>query len=217
MSQQLEGKDKSAGHRPTRARRTQAERRQAAEKQIILSAIRIISEKGLGGLTLAAAGEGAGYSRGIASHHFGRKDDLLIAIVRYITSSFVRYLDDMPAKNPGLPVLLETVYQYFQGVKNDSVRMRALHLILTEAVSNTALKDALTEANLKSIAGLEEDIRSGIALGEIREDIDPHAQATLILAGLRGVMAQWLINSEMVNLDRVRDEYIAAIKRNLQA
>lgn len=217
MTQPFPGKDKSVGQSPTRARRTQAERRQEAEKQIILSAIRIISERGLGGLTLAAAGEGAGYSRGIASHHFGRKDDLLVAVVRYITSSFVKYLDNMPTIEPGLPLLLQTVYQYFEGVKNDSVRMRALHLILTEAVSNSALKESLTEANLKSIEGLEKHILDGIARGEVREDINPHAQATLVLAGLRGVMAQWLINSEMVDLEQVRDEFIASIKRNLQA
>lgn len=216
MTQPLPEQDKSVGPSPTQARRTQAQRRREAEKQIILSAIRIISEKGLGGLTLAAAGEGAGYSRGIASHHFGRKDDLLVAIVRYITSSFAQYLNRMPAHEPGLPLLLETVYQYFQGVKNDSVRMRALHLILSEAVSNSALKASLTEANLKSIKGLEKHIHDGIARGEIRKDIDPHAQATIVLAGLRGVMAQWLI-SEMFNLEQLRDEFIAAIKRNLQA
>lgn len=95
--------------------------------------------------------------------------------------------------------------------------MRALHLILSEAISDCALKDALTEANLSSIRGLEMEIRAGIAAGEIRSDVDPHAQAILILAGLRGVMAQWLINNDMVNLDHVLDEFIAATTRSLLA
>lgn len=199
------------------ARRTQAQRRQEAERQIILSAIRIIAEKGLRGLTLAAAGEGAGYSRGIVSHHFGKKDDLLVAIARYITLSFSKYSLRTSQSPPGMARLLDTVSQYFRGVQSDSVRMRALHLILSEAVIDSVLKDAITEANLGSIRGLENEIRAGIAAKQIRADIDPHAQAILILAGLRGVMAQWLINNDMVDLEGVLQEFIANIKRSLQA
>lgn len=198
-------------------RRTQAQRREEAERQIILSAIRIIADKGLRGLTLAAAGEGAGYSRGIASHHFGKKDDLLVAIVRHITDGFSRHRVRQSDTPPGLTRLLDTVSYYFRGVQTAPVRMRALHLILSEAVSEHALKDALTQVNLNSIQGLETEIRAGIAAKEIRADIDPHAQAILILASLRGVMAQWLINNEMVDLEKVLEEFIANIKRSLQA
>lgn len=207
----------SAASRQRVPRRTQAERREAAERQIILSAIRIIAEKGLRGLTLAAAGEGAGYSRGIVSHHFGKKDDLLVAIVRYITRNFSRHLVKQSKSPAGLARLLETISQYFRGVQTDPVRMRALHLILSEAVSESALKDSLTEANLYSVRGLEAEIRAGISAKEIRDDIDPHAQAILILAGLRGVMAQWLINNEMMDLELVLREFIASVKRSLQA
>lgn len=212
-----ESQVQNAAPRQHAPRRTQAQRREEAERQIILSAIRIIADKGLRGLTLAAAGEGAGYSRGIVSHHFGKKDDLLVAIARYITRSFSKHLLRQSQIPPGMARLLETVSQYFRGVQSDSVRMRALHLILSEAVTDSVLKDAITEANLNSIRGLENEIRAGIAAKEIRDDIDPHAQAILILAGLRGVMAQWLINNDMVDLEQVLQEFIASIKRSLQA
>ena len=94
------------------ARRTQVERKREAEKRIIDSAISIIAEKGLNGLTLAAAGEGAGYSRSIAGHHFGKKNELLIATVEYISGQFSNALIQRMHHKPGLAMLQEIIKEY---------------------------------------------------------------------------------------------------------
>ncbi len=199
-----------------RPRRTQEQRKLTAERRIINAAINIIARRGLAGLTLAAAGEEAGYSRGIASHHFGKKDDLLIAIVRQITGRFGHVLRRSSAELSGLPKLIELVKLYLTEVKNDSATVRALHLILTEAVNSPALAPALREANETSVKGIEKHIRDGIANGEIRADVEPHAQAVLVLAGLRGVLAQWLIDDSL-DLDRIREEFVDSLLRSLKA
>lgn len=198
-------------------RRTQEERRTAAERSIIDAAIGIIAQRGLSGLTLAAAGEAAGYSRGIAGHHFGKKDDLLVAIVRQITARFGRNMErTSPAGNSGLPRLVQLVNLYLTGVKNDPTTARALHMILSEAVNSPALAPALAAANERSVAGIEKTIRDGIASGEIRADLDPHAQAVLVLAGLRGVLAQWLLDDSL-DLDLMRKTFADSLERSLKA
>jgi AcrR family transcriptional regulator len=63
--------DKAATTSPRR--RTQAERRAAARDRLLQAAAELIAECGLPAVTLAQVGERAGYSRGIANHHFGTK------------------------------------------------------------------------------------------------------------------------------------------------
>lgn len=52
------------------SRRTQVERRDEAERRILEAAALIVAENGLEAITLAEAGERAGYSRGLPSHYF---------------------------------------------------------------------------------------------------------------------------------------------------
>lgn len=195
-------------------RRSQSQRRAEAEQRIIESAIKIIANKGLSGLTLAAAGEGAGYSRGIASHHFGKKDELLIATIRFIMKRFSDFLEADPNTEAGLPMLLAIIRRYLEGVE-DSSRIRAFLLILMEGVNNPALTPAIAKANERAVRGIEANLRYGIEHGQIRKDINPRAQAVILLASLRGVMAQWLVDDVQVQLDAVAREFVNSVRRSL--
>lgn len=209
---------KSAGRKPrngSSTRMTQVERKEIAERKIVEAAIQIIGEKGLNGVTLAAAGETAGYSRGIASHHFGKKDQLLIAIIRHITREFRTEMGEPLNMEPGFPMLLEVVRQYVNRVQRDVIGTRAFHLILSEGNSNPAIKDAIVEANTLSIKGFKYHLRKAIDKKEIRDDVDIQAQATLLLGALRGLMAQWLVNPENIDLPHYRDELIENLRLRL--
>ena len=71
------------------SRRTQVERRDEAERRILEAAALIVAENGLEAITLAEAGARAGYSRGLPSHYFKTKADLLSALGAYIIDSFM--------------------------------------------------------------------------------------------------------------------------------
>src|SRR6185503_14484565 len=64
------------------ARRTQQERREETERKVLAAATALIAQHGSRALTLAEVGEAAGYSRGIVSHHFGGRENLLRAVMR---------------------------------------------------------------------------------------------------------------------------------------
>src|SRR5690349_22428973 len=64
------------------ARRTQRERREETERKVLAAATALIAQHGSRALTLAEVGEAAGYSRGIVSHHFGSRENLLRAVMR---------------------------------------------------------------------------------------------------------------------------------------
>jgi AcrR family transcriptional regulator len=57
--------------------RTQEQRRIEAERRLVRAAAELVGEIGPARVTLANVGERAGYSRGLATHHFGPKGALM--------------------------------------------------------------------------------------------------------------------------------------------
>jgi AcrR family transcriptional regulator len=89
--------ESEAAAKPARPHgRTQAQRRAEDEHRILQAAIRIISERGVDQLTLAEAGEGAGYSRALPAHYFGSREDLIVAVADHLVTSYRRRLVEGP-------------------------------------------------------------------------------------------------------------------------
>ncbi|MGI1680240.1 MAG: TetR/AcrR family transcriptional regulator [Cellvibrionaceae bacterium] len=194
--------------KPTQSRRTQSERRETAERKITEAATRIIADKGLGGLTLAAAGEMAGYSRGIASHHFGKKNELLISVINHIASRFNSNLKKKSNINDGLAMVYAVIDQYFYGVSKDSHITLAFQLIIAEGMTNGALQPFISNMNEHAIKNLALHIKHAITQNEIQSDLDPKKQATIIIASLRGIMTLWLIDKKNTDLKAIKKEFI---------
>src|ERR1700760_1579870 len=105
------------------ARRTQRERREEAERKVLPAATALIAEHGSRALTLAAVGEAAGYSRGIVSHHFGGRENLLRAVMRdaqtftlpelgehaadWLPETFRAYLENVTSRQPSARAFLQ--------------------------------------------------------------------------------------------------------------
>jgi AcrR family transcriptional regulator len=196
-------------------RRTQAERREEAERAILDAATRIVAAKGLDELTLADAGEAAGYSRGLPSHYFGSKAELLSAIVEYIREWFFTGLRASAKRRPGLGNLIAGIEFYFDACASDREMLLALHTVLAGALHKPSLAKAVAKLNGDSAKAIEDDIRAGIANGEIRRGIDAAAWSVLTLASARGVIAQWLVDPDQVDLAALRTAFVASVRRNL--
>jgi hypothetical protein len=60
---------------------------------------------------------------------------------------------------------------------------------------------------------LSAQIRTAQRRGDIRADIDPVAEA-VVCGPMRGIMSHWLIAKESIDLDAVRDSYVAGLRRS---
>jgi AcrR family transcriptional regulator len=198
-----------------RRRRTHAERREEAPKRILNAAARIVAEKGLDDITLAEAGVAAGYSRGLPAHYFGSKDDLLAALAIHIVESYLAQLRTQDSRRPGLIHLISAVRLYFEAAKANPVTMRAFNMVLVGALTKPALAPVVAKLNKESAAALEADLRAGIESGEVRADVDARTQSVLILAALRGVLAQWVVDMKRINLRSISDEFVLSLKLRL--
>jgi AcrR family transcriptional regulator len=82
--QRLQSRRNSSSEPKYAPRRTQAERSEATQTQLIEAAVKLVRANGLRGLRTVEVAELAGVSRGALLHHFKNKHELLIAVIRHV-------------------------------------------------------------------------------------------------------------------------------------
>jgi AcrR family transcriptional regulator len=200
---------------PVREGRTQAERRDEAERRILEAAASIVAEEGLEAITLAEAGERAGYSRGLPSHYFRTKNDLLSALAVYIIDSFMARRRASANNVPGFEGLIASIRFYFESPPQNVRMVRAFHAVLAGAIHTPSIAATVARVNRESIAEIAVAIRAGIETGAVSADVNPELEGALILAALRGSVALWLADPEGTDLDRMGEQFISRLRRSL--
>lgn len=179
------------------------------------AAVRIVAERGLDYLTLAECGEAAGYSRGLAAHYFGSKDALIAAIAAHIVGDYVERSRGGSRGRKGLEGFLNAVAFYIESGCSRPLQLRAFNAVLGTGPSHPQLAAAIARLNSESVDAFARGLRICQRQGTVRADIDPKAQATLILATVRGVMTQWLLDQQGVDLEAIKAELIGSLRRSL--
>jgi AcrR family transcriptional regulator len=206
-------------HKPSlRPRRKQQDRREEATRRILESAIALVCEKGMVGVTMREIGVRAGCSRALATHHYGHKEGLLVALVEKVGADIRAARQASGRRKPGLESVLGIVGFYLGQNPSHDKALRALHIILSEEVATEGpVASALERLNKESLAQIESQLRVGIQEGEIRADIDPVAESVAILGAMRGISMQFMFGLSDVSAVRVRDAAVTTIERGLRS
>ncbi|WP_424851729.1 TetR/AcrR family transcriptional regulator [Streptomyces sp. SAI-170] len=194
-----------ASHRSPTKRDDQ---REASRRRLLNAALEILAEEGYRGLTVKTVGERAGVSRGMVNYHFMSKAGLVEAVVADIREMFIDRLREQPGyvRMSGLDAVLAKLDQFFVRLAQPEpgVRARALLVLLVEAVGSAdGMKGVMAEHLSLVRAGIEEDIRRGVADGSIRPDVDVVAQAFLVESIARGVLLQYQLDSARTRLTEI--------------
>ncbi|WP_405655456.1 TetR/AcrR family transcriptional regulator [Streptomyces sp. RK9] len=195
-------------------RRTQKQRREQAEAALLAASAELVVERGARALTLAGVGERAGYSRGIVTHHFGSKHALLERLARSVQAGFVPGLDEL---RPGLDRLLGLVDGYIGEIGRGATAQRAFLVLWTEALTTPELASVFRERDEAFRADLRDDVAAGIADGTVRGDLVPAEVATAIVAQLRGIGLQRLLDPDAIDTEHLRRSITEQWRRALAA
>jgi len=194
------------------ARRTQQERREQTERKVVAAATVLIAERGSRALSLAEVGEAAGYSRGIVSHHFGSRENLLRAVMRDAQAF------DIP--NPGGSAgdwLADTVRAYLENVTSRRPAARAFLQMWGEAIAaDPVLMPLYAEQDASFRRLLADKLREGVLDGSVRADADPEAMAVFLLGLLRGIALQLIATPPPARVAAIIDEAERATRRALR-
>lgn len=202
---------------PESHRQTQAERRETAERAILEAATQIVAEKGLEELSMNEVGEAAGYSRALPGHYFGSKSALIHALTDHILAGYAERMRSGSTPSQGLELLLDVVRFCIDDAVENPVAVRAYQTILVSGLSRPELKpmvDRMTMQSINDIAGL---IMQARELGDVRADVEPLAEASIIISAIRGVLFQWLINPDHISLSRMRETLVTNVRNTLKA
>ena len=198
-------------------RQTQAERRETAERAILQAAEKIVAERGLEELSMNEVGEAAGYSRALPGHYFGSKSALIQALTDHILAGYAERMRSGSTPHQGLDLLCDVVGFCIDDAIHNPVAVRAYQIILIGGLTRPELKpmvEGMTRQSIDDIAGL---ILQARELGDVRADVLPLAEASIIISSIRGVLFQWLINPDHVSLSHMRECLVANVRSTLKA
>lgn len=205
----------SVAQRKPETSRTHAERRREAESRIVHAAFEIVARRGVDQLTLAEAGEEAGYSRALPAHYFSSREALLAAVAEYAVELYRKRLSEKNVANArGREAILKGIAFHIDDSRTWPKRLKAFHEILNAGLRWPAIAEVVARLNSDSVVRLAAQIEAAQRDGEIADHIDPQAEAMMVTGALRGIMSQWLLAPDSVDLDRARDALIGGLRRS---
>lgn len=187
------------------ARRTQAERRNVAKDGLLGAAAELFAEQGVAETSLAQIGERAGYSRGLANHHFGSKSELIERLAERVQSGFTDSLEISDSDN-ALKTILHIVRAYVGHSEVPSSELRALFVMWGASFPAESSVIGLAEADARTRATLAAWVERGQVDGSVSADVQPAAVAAVLIGMLRGVVAQRLVDPAAFDLAAVQAE-----------
>ena len=179
----------------TSDRRTQAERTALSDERMLSAAVGLICAKGTTRTTLKEVGEIAGYSRGLASHRFGTKDQLFTFIVRSVGESWLKELSTSVKDQVGLAAIEAAVDAHQTFISQGADNIRAFYILWFNSIGpDEGLRRVVANIHERRQKDVEDWIRKGMMSGELSSFADYKGAAQNFCAAIIGIVYQWLAN-----------------------
>jgi AcrR family transcriptional regulator len=165
-------------------RRTQAERRARTRAALLEAAARGLSRFGYGNLTLERVAADAGYTRGALYHQFQGKEDLALAVVKWVASTWEREVWE-PAQREAEPlaVLVALARGHIVYCRRDVARV-----IMALRVEFAGRDHPVGQTIERIVAGNAQRFADLIAAARERGSIPPGPSADLLAVAAIGAM-----------------------------
>ncbi|MCR6481751.1 TetR family transcriptional regulator [Amycolatopsis sp. OK19-0408] len=202
------------------AGRIQQDGDEHVEARILNAAAHLIAEDGFGRLKLGSVCARSGYARSVIYQHFGDKDGLGQRLVEHAVEEFTNAYSEAVAARTGaatatpmdmLRALLDIIFELIETMP--TLNQAFLALWGDAAAESSAMRGALTEADRRFRFAIAQTVASGVADGTITGVRDADAYASALLAQLRGISIQALVDPDGIDLRGVRAELERGIDR----
>lgn len=194
------------------ARRSQSDRRQQSESELLRAAAELIVERGMAAATFENIGARAGYSRGLVTQRFGSKQGLIEALIARLQARLQHLLTDRQLESAnGLEAILGFVDIYLRNLAEDG-EMRAYFMMMSGAVAEISdLRGPFAAAHKDVEIRLETLFLRGQAEGVIRPGFNADSAALMVGALLLGLSTQKLVDPEL-DLDPIRETSLETLR-----
>jgi AcrR family transcriptional regulator len=209
MSRTREGHPIPAGARVTNPRPATAEKRQ----RILEAAMSIFATRGYNNGSLVEIGEAAGVSHTGVMHHFGSKDQLLIAMLEYRDDSDVAELEGKHI--PDGAALFEHLVRT---VRLNTERPGVVQLYTVLSADSVTDGHPAQEYFRARFVGLRDMVKGALRdVAPTASDTRIDVAASTIIATMDGLQVQWLLDPEAVDMAEAVQLSITAVIAQLNA
>ena len=185
-------------------RRTQAERTALSDARMLRAAVELICTKGTTRTTLKEVGELAGYSRGLASHRFGTKDQLFTFIVRSVGELWLKELSFAVQDQVGVRAIGAAVDAHQAFITQGSNNIRAFYILWFNSIGpDPSLREVVTNIHRRRQRDVENWIRKAVVNKELSPSINYRGAAQNFCAAIIGIVYQWLADPD--DVERIRE------------
>jgi len=160
----------------------------ARRAQFVAAAIDTIAEVGYARASLGRIAGRVGVSKGVISYHFAGKEELVQEVLAHIAATggafvYARALT-LPTAAERLRAWIESILEYTAAHRAETV---AFHEIVTGSQGDAAVSAAVARLVTDVTPAVQALFADGQASGEFREDFDPQAAMTALMAVLDAV------------------------------
>lgn len=195
---------------------TQAERTAISDKAMIDAAVELILEHGTEKTTLAAIGERAGYSRGLATYRFGSKAGLFDEVCKAISRQWLGYLKEGVGKLAGVDAMCAALDALFKFISDMPQQASVLHILYCGAGSpKSEYRSTSAGIHKRQLDDVVNWVQAGIDEGSIRGNVDPRSVAAQYIAYTSGMAYLLLIGTESIDFQKANEDMKVHLRMSL--
>ncbi|MEV0642400.1 TetR/AcrR family transcriptional regulator [Streptomyces sp. NPDC050619] len=183
-------------------------------RRILEACVDAFGETGFYGATMKDVAKRAGISHTGLLHHFARKEELLIAVLELRDERSARFLESADAIDPAdHPV--DALRGMLAVVVDNELRpgIMELHCVLSgEATSPGHPAHTYFAERYRSVRRFYTTAYTALAKrGELSSPVDPETLATMTIALINGLQAQWLFDRESVKMESAIRAFLTSL------
>jgi AcrR family transcriptional regulator len=166
------------------------------QRQIIDAARKLIIKYGSEHVTVKRIAKEVGISETAVYRHFKSKKDILSLLADHIEDSLLGDITRATAEGCASPLeILDSVLRsHLSAIEQ---RRGISFQVIAEIISlgDKKLNKKITDTLNKYISRLKDLLAEGVKAGEVREDIDPEAAATVLFGIIQGLVNIWALSN----------------------
>ena len=175
------------------------------QRQVIDAARKLIIKYGSEHVTVKRIAKEVGFSESAIYRHFKSKRDILSLLADHIEDNLLEDITKTTAEGRTSLEILDTVLRNHLSAieQRDGISF----LVIAEIISlgDKRLNTKITGTLNKYISRLKDLLAEGVRAGEVREDIDLEAAATVLFGIIQGLVNIWALSNYSFN---PQDRYV---------
>lgn len=202
------------------ARKTK-EDAEVTRQNLLSGALKVFSRQGYAAARLEDIAEEAGVTRGAIYWHFKNKADLYNTLVGETLSGIQGVVDRAVRQGGTFLEIQRRVMIYITTLPEvDEVYRAVMELTILKTGYEPELEEGMRAKN-EAARQIETELagyfRMGIAIGEVRADLDPVIAARSMMAYMNGIVLNWLMDQQAFSLRQCAPALIDIYIRGIAA